>query len=311
MTNYLTPLPADMKSNIVYFLDIPDLLSLRSTDKNLRDIIDNLKEVWKRLACQIGSAKPLIDIAENWKECARSEVIWVRKVAKRTMKSNWEVKTLIREKSLGIKDIIRLKFLLVKQKFENLRKLYSDVPRFIEELLSKEFPKIEDVNELNNWLKARDTLMFWNCLRSVARLPLIDHQFECLSNCSEYMNVIPMFKVWFQENITKLKEVKSLELYKKLISFLPEELWQLTSLRFLSLGCNQIVYISEDIAKLTSLERLFIYDNQLIDVPDKITGIKTLIECNLLNNKLPECLDFRQKLKENGVHLFIKGMSYD
>ncbi|WP_230659054.1 leucine-rich repeat domain-containing protein [Psychrobacter sp. I-STPA10] len=72
------------------------------------------------------------------------------------------------------------------------------------------------------------------------------------------------------------------------ITYLPNEIGQLTNLERLSIGNNQLTQLSESIGQLTKLTELNIRYNQLSTLPESICHLKELRQLDLTGNPLTE-----------------------
>ncbi|MDP1723222.1 MAG: hypothetical protein Q8L85_00780 [Alphaproteobacteria bacterium] len=104
------------------------------------------------------------------------------------------------------------------------------------------------------------------------------------------------------ESITKLKELKTLELKHTHTQKLPNNIGQLNNLIELMLVDNNLTSLPESIGQLSSLKELTIYDNKnLCAIPESIGQISSLTHLDLSQNpnlrSLPESIGQLSSLK--------------
>ncbi|MEB3120454.1 MAG: leucine-rich repeat domain-containing protein [Snowella sp.] len=93
---------------------------------------------------------------------------------------------------------------------------------------------------------------------------------------------------------------EKLDLEKKGLTELPEEIGKLKNLTELYLAFNQISKIPNAIANLTNLTGLYLDHNQISEIPSAITKLKNLTELYLNNNqisKIPNAISELKKLE--------------
>ena len=90
------------------------------------------------------------------------------------------------------------------------------------------------------------------------------------------------------ESISRLINLKRLDLFDNRLSKLPEAIAHLTNLQWFNLSNNQLSELPEEIAHLTNLQMLFLKNNQLSELPEEIGQLRSLEDLNLSDNQLTD-----------------------
>ncbi len=112
-----------------------------------------------------------------------------------------------------------------------------------------------------------------------------ENRFHCtIDEYKELVYFLVENEVWdFEMPLGKLEE---LDLSRKKIIKLPENLALLNNLKILFLNNNQLITLPESITKLKNLECLYLENNQLKSLPKNIGDLESLQELDLANNQL-------------------------
>jgi len=115
---------------------------------------------------------------------------------------------------------------------------------------------------------------------------------------------IELIKKAKKENATKL------DLSRRDLIKMPDEVFELTNLTRLNLNSNQLTEIPEAIGKLTSLTELYLGDNQLSEIPEVIGELTSLTSFCLNDNQLSEIPEAVGKLTSlTSLHLWSNQLS--
>lgn len=169
----------------------------------------------------------------------------------------------------------------LKQKINGI----SQTPVFIDELIEDPNLSAENNYKLEEWLKARDTLEFWNSLSTYLNEPTQDILSLTLD---EVVRKAKKFEAWFKKSEEKLKEIKILSFAGKEMTQLPPQIGLLSALTHLDLQGNQLNELPTEITKLTHLCFVDLRHNQLKELPAVLCQLKRLEGLWLGRNQLKE-----------------------
>jgi len=109
------------------------------------------------------------------------------------------------------------------------------------------------------------------------------------------------------EDIRKLQRLRVLRLDENLLSYLPKALWTLTDLEALTVGKNSLFSLPADIGSLQRLRTLVLSDNRLLSLPQELGQLVNLLALSLHGNEfsaLPTSLHGLTQLKELSLEWF-------
>ncbi len=176
----------------------------------------------------------------------------------------------------------------------------SDRPSDINLILKE--PTIAQIEHLQNWLEARDTLVFWRKLvkeikRQIPGLHLEGPRMTQLKNSQDAINKAKEFSGWSAENHTVLAQLRKLDLRNKQLSWLPAQIDKLVHLETFFLSNNQFTMLPDEICTLSRLRILDLKDNQLSSFPKGFGKLTKLRELDIRGNPLPTVKSKPAKLK--------------
>ncbi|MCK4934532.1 MAG: leucine-rich repeat domain-containing protein [Simkaniaceae bacterium] len=132
--------------------------------------------------------------------------------------------------------------------------------------------------------RAEDKVMFWRCLPGgVARINAIKRE---TPEIPDFVMVAGLNQ-WMQNNQAILT-LEVLDLEKRNLQYLPEEIGNLTALKALKLNENQLKELPVTIGDLTELVVLVLGNNQLKELPKTIGNLIALQTLDLNFNQLKE-----------------------
>ncbi|NGX37263.1 MAG: E3 ubiquitin-protein ligase sspH2 [Chlamydiae bacterium] len=187
----------------------------------------------------------------------------------------------------------------------------------LEEISSQE-TSMKEIKHLQNYLKARDTLIVWQELakiihqqspqqRLLSTLPNIISQIAQKSlgqntsgKLSDKLSTLSLnpesqeaiiaqaskFSAWYSQHQTALSQITKLYLNNNNLTSLPPEIGQLAQLQLLDLSNNQLTSLPPEIGQLLQLQGLNLHGNQLTSLPPEIGQLTQLDTIVLDNNKL-------------------------
>ena len=112
---------------------------------------------------------------------------------------------------------------------------------------------------------------------------------------------------YLPEDIRKLRGLRALRLDENLLSYLPKSLWTLTDLEALTLSRNSLFSLPVDIGSLRHLKSLVLSDNRLLSLPQELGQLANLLALSLHGNEfsaLPTSLHSLTQLKEISLEWF-------
>lgn len=176
----------------------------------------------------------------------------------------------------------------------------SDRPSDIKVILRE--PTIAQIEHLQKWLEARDTLVFWRKLvgeikRQIPGLHLEGPSMTQLKNSQDAIDKAKEFSGWFAQNQNVLAQLVKLDLRNNHLSWLPAQIDKLVHLEKLFLGTNQFTKLPDQICTLSCLRILDLKDNQLSSFPKEFGKLTKLRELDIRGNPLPMVKNKPAKLK--------------
>lgn len=139
---------------------------------------------------------------------------------------------------------------------------------------------VAEINYLQSWLKARDTLVFWEAISK--QLPhSISPRLENLTRSEEFFTKAAEFPAWCAANQEGLAQLSSLDLNNKNLTSLPKEIGCLTNLQELNLEDNTLKALPNEFKALLQLRRLNLNRNWLDSIPSEILNLTKLQELHL------------------------------
>ncbi|NGX37264.1 MAG: Internalin-A [Chlamydiae bacterium] len=242
----------DALLHIVQYCDIPGVDALTNTSKDNYAIASD-DSVWRAFARQIGL--------------------------------NTQEKNIRNQVKLFIADL-RKKVHLISNSLEHTRLVKGYVPEIADNSLKflSQVSTIDQINHLQCYLKARDTLIVWKTLANQIRqqVPELDN----LSTSQDIIAQASKFSAWFAQHQTTLSQVQTLHLEDNQLTELPPEIGNLTQLLGLFLSNNQLTELPPEIGLLTQLKWLPLKNNKFTEFPPEIGQLTQLTKLDLKHNQL-------------------------
>lgn len=139
---------------------------------------------------------------------------------------------------------------------------------------------IEDINYIQKWISARDSLILWNTLaKQIGNCA--SPGIENFTHSSEYFAKASEFPEWCERNKKALSALTTLNLSHQDLSELPKEIAYLTNLVELDLSHNALRSLPQEFATLTRLLRLNLDQNLFVFAPIELQSMVQLQELRI------------------------------
>lgn len=162
----------------------------------------------------------------------------------------------------------------------------AQVPSDIREILDKETaPSVQQAVKLQQFIKARDTLVVWE---KIAKVADIEENFsKAYASAEEAIKRAKGFADWMNKNSVQLfKKLYFLDLSLNQLTSIPQELGGLEDFVKLNISHNQLKSISKELGGLKNLMAFYLSHNQLKSIPKELGGLKNLFALDLNHNQL-------------------------
>ena len=187
-----------------------------------------------------------------------------------------------------VRSFVKLLQIKVTRSFERTLGVVKMPPKI--ELFLKQ-PAIPQINYLQQWLRAKDTIIVWEKLskpdlEEELEIELEGPGTEILRDSDVDIEKAKEFSAWFAQNRDVLMQIVELDLSGEQLTSLPKQLGQLTDLIELNLDSNQLSSLPTWIGQLTRLQFLEVQNNQLTCLPTWIGQFTDLMHLTVQNNQL-------------------------